>query len=113
MERIDDIGKADYRLIRDVPACCNDTKPSAFGKRDGVIKIRDYGMVNFSDLLNQSLVEQPAFALNARMQAVIDESSRGCQFPIRSRASTSSYVECSGRRQLTARMSYSVALHHP
>jgi hypothetical protein len=79
MERLDDIEKADYRLIRDVPAWCNDTKPSAFGKRDGVIKIRDYGMVHFSDLLNLSLVKPPAFALSARTQAVIDGSTRGYQ----------------------------------
>jgi hypothetical protein len=79
MERLDDIEQADYRLIGDVPAWCDDTKPSAFGKRKGVIKIRDYGKVRYSDLLNQSLVKPPAFALSARTQALIDGSTSGCQ----------------------------------
>lgn len=67
MERLDDINKNDYVMIPDVPVWFNDRKPDAFGKRDGVIKIRDYGMVSFDDLLNRDLVRPPAFAVNAQM----------------------------------------------
>lgn len=69
MERLDDISKEDYTLVPDVPVWFNDRKPSAFGKRDGVIKIRDYGLVSFDDLLNRDLVRPPAFAVNAQMAA--------------------------------------------
>lgn len=69
MERLDDIDEEDYKLVPDVPVWFNDRKPSAFGKRDGAIKVRDYGMVMFDELLNRNLDRPPAFALNARMAA--------------------------------------------
>lgn len=76
MERLDDIGVEDYHLISDVPAWFNDKKPSAFGKRNGLVKIRDYGMVNFPDLLNRALVQPPAFALIAKTQGKIDSARK-------------------------------------
>ena len=71
MERLDDISPADYANVPDVPAWFNDRKPSAFGKRDGPIKIRDYGLVMYDDLLNAILVRPPAFALSARTDALL------------------------------------------
>lgn len=73
MERLDDIAEEDYKLLPDIPAWCNDRKPDAFGKRDGLIKVRDYGMVRFDDLLNLTLVKPPAFALNARTNAFLEK----------------------------------------
>ena len=73
MERLDDIVKEDYALVPDIPAWCNDGKPDAFGKRDRVIKVRDYGMVRFDELLNRTKVKPPAFALNARTNALMNK----------------------------------------
>ena len=66
MQRLDDIDQKDYPKIPDVPVWLNDLKPSAFGKRDGIIKVRDYGVLNYDRLLNQTLGAPPAFAMNAR-----------------------------------------------
>jgi len=76
MECLDDIGEDDYRLVPDIPVWCNDRKPSAFGKRNGQIKVRDYGMVHFDDLLNLNLGKPPAFAVNAQMSASLEASRR-------------------------------------
>ena len=69
MECLDDIYEEDYNLVPGVPVWFNDKKPSAFGKRNGVIKIRDYGLVSFDELLNRNLDRPPAFALNVQMAA--------------------------------------------
>ena len=66
MERLDDITKEDYADIPDVPVWFNDPKPIAFGKRHGVIKIRDYGLVRMDQLLVGELTFPPAFAMSAR-----------------------------------------------
>ncbi len=69
MERLDDIVQDDHQMVPDLPEWCNDLKPSSFGKRGGLIKVRDYGSVDFEVLLNRTLVHPPAFAVNARVSA--------------------------------------------
>jgi len=66
MERLDDLNPSDYADIPDVPAWFNDPKPDAFGKRNGVIKIRDYGLVHLDKLISEATTHPPAFAVNAR-----------------------------------------------
>ncbi|ABQ66560.1 hypothetical protein Swit_0189 [Rhizorhabdus wittichii RW1] len=66
MERLDDITKDDYADVPDVPTWFNDPKPNAFGKRNGAIKIRDYGLGRMERLVVPDLTFPPAFAVNAR-----------------------------------------------
>ncbi len=68
MERLDDLNPSDYADIPDVPTWFNDPKPDAFGKRNGVIKIRDYGLVHLDKLVSEATTHPPAFAVNARMK---------------------------------------------
>jgi len=68
MERLDDLDPADHADIGDVPVWFNDRKPDAFGKRDGMIKIRDYGVVHRAHLVSCDMTRPPAFAIHARMQ---------------------------------------------
>lgn len=76
MERLDDLEVSDYCEVPDVPGWFDDPKPSAFGKRDGTIKIRDYGHVHLDKLLATDLIQPPAFAVNARMAKFIQEMRR-------------------------------------
>lgn len=66
MERLTDIGPEDYADVPDVPVWFNDRKPSAFGKNDSRVKIRDYGLVHLEHLLANETTFPPAFAINAR-----------------------------------------------
>ena len=68
MEHLDDLTNDDYADVPDVPVWFNDPKPSAFGKRGGTIKIRDYGLVKMDQLVLTSLSHPPAFVMSARTE---------------------------------------------
>jgi hypothetical protein len=65
MERGNDISKADYADIPDVPIWLNDCKPDAFGWVGGRIKCRDYGVINTENYPSTEL-RKIAFVVNAR-----------------------------------------------
>ena len=71
MERLDDLSPDDFAAMPDVPIWLDDKKPDTFGKRDGAIKVRDYGVVKFDTLLNAATTSPPAWAVNARAEAML------------------------------------------
>lgn len=60
MERLADIENSDWVNVPKVPQWLNDKKPSAFGKdRNGIIKVRDYGLVDLDRALDLHVYPVP------------------------------------------------------
>jgi hypothetical protein len=69
MERLGNLIQSEIADIPKIPSWVNDRKLDAFGKSEsGVIKLRDYGMINFADLLSNPALEPPGIQINANMK---------------------------------------------
>ncbi len=59
MVRLTPLSQADYADIPMLPVWLNDRKPNALGKLGSVVKVMDYGVLNYNCLLNPSLERTP------------------------------------------------------
>ena len=65
MERLNDLAQHDFANVPKFPIWLNDRKPNAFGKVGNVIKVRDYGVVNWGEMIQSQLIEPIPFQLDA------------------------------------------------
>lgn len=53
IERLDDMATSDHADAPAFPVWLSDPKPTNFGKANGKVQVRDYGVIRSEDLLNQ------------------------------------------------------------
>jgi|SRR6185312_2517586 len=72
MERLNNLDTLDYADIPQMPIWLDDRKPDAFGKVNGVIKVRDYGLLKWDKLLSQTVapLQIQLDAMNKRIAQV-------------------------------------------